>query len=188
MNERISSFDEFNQRRELWYKCLCGDDSNSIVNQMTRMTWNSAVWRFIIECRKIGPRDSNNRIQLNGMISRFVDECFVENQLLHIRRLVDGYSIDDDPNKDVYSLISLLSDLIKHSHLITRENIFLSEGREYDIEKAKEAFFKKTADNSGDFEAHIIQPDEDYMGSKKRHEEFDFLGGVKPQDRKPEAA
>ncbi len=182
-DEKIQSLNKFKERRELWQKCLLGDDTNAIANQMNRMMWNSAIWRFINECRKIAPRDSNDRIQLNGMISKFVDECFSENQLLHIRRLTDTYPIDDNPKRDVYSLVSLLDDLIKNSDSITRENIFLSEDREYNVEKAREEFFKKTVDGPDDFFSHVLQPNENFISSEQRHKEFDFLSGIEPQNR-----
>src|ERR1035441_5985790 len=107
MDEKISTLNKFKERRELWQKCLLGNDPNAIANQMKRMMWNSAIWRFINECRKNAVHEATGAIQFNGMISNFIDECFSENQLLHIRRLTDTYPIDDNPKRDVYSLVSL---------------------------------------------------------------------------------
>jgi hypothetical protein len=182
VTEINTSLREYNERRELWRRCLCGNDPNAIPNQMAHMMWNTAVWRFINECRKTAPRGSNNIIQCNGMISKFIDECYAENQLLHIRRLVDNDPIDKDPRRDVYSLVSLLDDLIKYSHLITRKNVFLSENREYDRTKAMEKFSNKITNS---FESCVLAPDEDYFTIDRWHNELDFLCGVKPENRTP---
>lgn len=174
---------ELKTKRESWKQCLSGEDRNSIINQIYRMTWNAAVFTILNEARRIVPINANRQIEMNGMVFRFMDDCFFESQFLAIRRLTDDvYGLDG--RKGVFSLPALLKDMKTNSNLMTRENLFLAEGLEYNYENIREreiAFMHEQ--NKNGVGAVFIPPELDSFLAKTRHEQVDFLSGVRPDNR-----
>ena len=156
-------FATFKERRELWIKCLAGDDRNSVMQQIHRMIWNTAVFRIINESRRMAPPDEDGGFQLNGPVHRLITEGFFDGQMLAIRRLTDGYPIATAKCKrDVCCITGVLDDMLEHAHLMTRENMLLVEAHE----------------------EHTI-PDLDRLRKRELHEQMDLFAGVKADQRSP---
>jgi len=125
----------FKEKWQKWRKCYSDDDNhsryssggdvNSISNQITSMLWDAAVWNIINKSRTFAGKNSDRSLQVNGMIHNFIDRCFFESQMISIRRLVYGKSIDG--KKGEYSFSTLIKDMKKHIELITRGNILKAE-------------------------------------------------------------
>jgi hypothetical protein len=158
--------EQLKARRELWIRCLDGNDRHSIMRQITRMVWNTAAFRVVNEARRIAPPAQEGGVQRNGLMHRLLDDGFFAGQMLAIRRLTDAYPIVGDPrNRAVFSLTSLLDDMRKHAHLMTRANVLAAEGLEYSADPQ-------------DFDCY----------AELRHADIDALAGVAPENRCPEDA
>lgn len=175
-------FEQFKAKHALWKKCLDGEDRNSVFNQIHMMIWNAAVFNVINEARKITPTDAKGRKELNGMVHIFMDRCFVDSQFLRIRRLVDEEGIYG--TKGVFSLVSLLKDMKANVALVTRKNLFLIDGMEYDYEavEKKELAFMDEQLKSGR-SSYWLPNELNSFSVKRRHELMDFLSRVSPNER-----
>jgi len=181
------SLEKFKASHALWKKCLDGEDRNSVINQIHMMIWNSAVFNVINEARKIAPTDTKGRKELNGMVHTFMDRCFVDSQFLCIRRLVDEEDIYGV--KGVFSLVSLLNDMKANHTLITRKNLFLIDGMEYDYKavQQKELAYGDEQLKRGQ-SAYFLPNELDSLSIRRRHELIDYLSEANPEDRSPDDA
>lgn len=107
------------QKRNEWLSVLSGADRNAICSQLSRMSWDIASFRSIVELRRLVPRDCDGSAKLNLLLHDLLDEGFFERQMLAIRRLVDSYPLSGD--KGSLCLTAVLDDMIKHRHLLTRQ-------------------------------------------------------------------
>lgn len=181
-------FKEFSARRDLWIRCLNGDDHNSVFNQIYQMIWNAGVFRVINEARKFAPTAKEGGVQLNGMVHRLIDQCFFESQTLAIRRLTDGsYLIEGDRRgRDICSLSALLKDMKQHVRFLTREGMFRAEGLEYDYEAVRQRFERFCLERARTGEsAFSVSSELDYRSLVRRHEQLDYLTGVSKERRSP---
>lgn len=185
--ETDGSFKQFSMRRALWIRCLDGDDRNTVFKQIYQLIWNTGVFRVINEARKAAPPAKEGGVQLNGMIHRFMDQCFFESQLLAIRRLTDTYPIDgDNRGRDVFSLRALLRDMRQHVGLLTRGNIFRAEELEYDHEAVQQRFEAFSAERARSGESTFaVSRELDSFHLLRRHEQLDSLTGIGKERRTP---
>ena len=154
------------------------------------MIWNTAIFKLINEARRIAHPAGDGGVQLNGMIHRFIDELYFENQLLALRRLTDCKEIKkekkEEKDESVYSLISLIKEMKRFSSIMTRENLFIVEKIPYDFEllrkKQMDYLFGRVKDSPGAFR---VPRDVDWETSNKRHIQFDKLSGVIQSNRSP---
>ncbi|HPR65299.1 MAG TPA: hypothetical protein PK014_13905 [Thermoanaerobaculia bacterium] len=138
-NNREDYLKHIKSRWELWNRAIWEDKKeNTILNQIYHLIWNSSIWQLINESRKYADRNADGSIKLNGILHAFIDDNFVSSQLVAVRRLIDGaYPIEG--KKGIYSLISVLNDVIANVQYLTRQNIFLiKEIPYYDNEVKKE--------------------------------------------------
>lgn len=182
----VSILEQFKAKREVWIQCFSGKDRNSILNQIYQMVWNAAVFKVVNEARRIAPVDSKGQTEINGMLHRFIDRCFFDSQFLAIRRLTDAAYEIDDPKKGISSLVAVLIDLKANISLITRENLFLVDGLEYDYEAIQQRELAYTLEQSQKGSSAYWLPSElDSHSVRIRHEHIDVLCGVIPDQRKP---
>jgi hypothetical protein len=113
--------DQLRKTRTEWIRWLCGEDVNSIDQQLTRMTWDITVYRMVVEAHRLAPDAVEGGKQLNGPVFRLLHRCFSESLLLGFRRLMDKEALNG--KHGVYSLWSLLDDIGRNSHLLTRDTI-----------------------------------------------------------------
>ena len=115
----------FKFKRAEWEKCLIKDDF-SISKQIMNMLWNDTVFRMINEARRLVHEKSYKSIGFNGPLLEVFDQGFGTTQVMTIRRLTDPISYD--PKRAVFSLPSIINDILEHSDFITRENYVCYEG------------------------------------------------------------
>jgi hypothetical protein len=127
------------------------------------MIWNSGVYRVILKAWELAPRTDKGVAQFNVPIAQFIDHTFWDSQILATRRLDD--SCDIKGKRGVYSLASVIKDVKKNVHLLTRRNIFAVEGLEYDLSTATKRY--------------------NALRSENRHNAIDELSGVSSNNRSP---
>lgn len=180
-----TSFEEFKPKRELWIQCFSEKDRNSIMQQLYHMIWNAAVFKLICESRKNVPIDARGHKEINGMLHNFIDRCFFDSQFLAIRRLTDkAYKLEDE-KRGIFSLPALLEDMKKNISLITRSNLFLAEGLEYDckvVQKKLKEYERKQLKNEE--KGYWIPSELNVRRIISRHKEIDLLCGVDKNNRK----
>jgi len=182
----MADLDQFKIKRETWIQCFSGKDRNSILNQIYQMVWNAAVFKAVNEARRIATVNSKGQTEINGMLHRFIDRCFFDSQFLAIRRLTDAAYELSDPKKGISSLVALLADMKANIPLLTRENLFLVDGLEYDYEAIQQRELAYTLEQSKKGSSAYWLPAElDSHSVKIRHEHIDSLCGVTPDQRKP---
>lgn len=175
----------FKEKRKQWIHCFSGDDRHSIINQISNLVWNAAVFKVINEARRIATDNGQKQAEMNGMLHRFIDRCFFDSQLLSVRRICDPGPVVG--TEGVFSLVSLMDDMKRHIALMTRENFFIDEELEYSIEKIHQKemdyFRENTKNGTG---ALWIPKEVDIYNVEIRHKEIDRLSGVSEDARNPE--
>ena len=185
----MSNFKQFKIKRELWIQSLNGKDRNSIMSQIYRMIWNTAVFKVVNEGIKLASVNEKGDKKLNGMVFNLFGDLYFENQFIAIRRVVDGYYSLEHNKKGVCSLISLLDNMIQNISLLTRENYFKVEGLEYDYEIVRKRYIKyEQEQRKGKNGVTVFTiPDElDYHRILERHKEFDKLTNKNENNRTPD--
>ncbi len=181
---QTETFAQFKAKRNEWLKWFSGTDRNSIMNQIYRMIWNGAVFRVINEARRLASPIKDDAVAMNGMVHRFINDCFYASQCNAIRRLLDKET--STGKRSVYSLYRLIDDIENNAILLTREHILAAEELEYDYERIRQAWNEE--------ERKIIQsgktswwtPREyDWEISANRHKDLDRLAGVDRDNRSP---
>ncbi len=175
---------KFKDKHALWKACLSGNDRNSVFNQIYAMVWNAAVFNVINEARRLASIDNQEQAEMNGMVHQFIDNCFFDSQMVAIRRLVDVPSQLEHSSQGTFSLVALLKDMIANASLITRENLFLVDGLEYDygvVERKADAY-RLEKGGSG---VYWLPKELDSHSIRIRHEQIDALCGVFPDQRSP---
>ncbi|MHC4441127.1 MAG: PGN_0703 family putative restriction endonuclease [Planctomycetota bacterium] len=180
-----NSYAEFRQKRDEWIRCLADtDDRNSLLNQLYWMTWNAAVFEVINEARRHAPTASSGDVKLNGMVHRLINTCFFESQSIAIRRLTDQGGLKG--KRGVFSLTSLIEDMKKNVHLLTRENLFLAEELPIDPEPIRKQRDEYLQQKNRDGEKPFSTPPElNSARIVRRHIEIDKLCEVSAENRSP---
>jgi hypothetical protein len=120
----------FRIRRREWQRWLLKGSEYSISNEIYHMLWNDTVFRTFNEARKLGEKNTSNKMGFNGPLIRLLDEGFLISQVMRIRRLTDpGFF---DPKRAVISLARLVKDIGDSRDLLTRENYICHDGTPYD--------------------------------------------------------
>ena len=94
----MPDIEEFKKKHQVWKQCLSGEDRNAIHTQINWMLWNTAVFRSINEAVRLAPRAPEGGVTLNGALHELIIRGFFCDQIVTIRRLVDGTSDWDNPN------------------------------------------------------------------------------------------
>lgn len=178
MNKQERSLEKFTSKRNEWLEHFAGEDENSITSQLYNLVWYASAFRVIKESRSLVKNDSGE-YEMNGMIHNFIDNCFVEYQIIAIRRLLDR------DRKRTYSLYSLLLDMEANHHLITRHNYFKVFKIEYDVEKIKKQHDKYMEEHASSGGGVIwMPPDLIYHRSEQMHDRFDKMSNTNKTARK----
>lgn len=94
------------------------------------MLWNDTVFRTINEAKRLTAGRKSKLTGFNGPLIEVFDQGFGTTQVMAIRRLTDPGSYD--PKRAVFSLPSILNDMLENSDLITRENYVCYEGLRFE--------------------------------------------------------
>ena len=164
----------YRAKRDEWLRAyeLRSDEPNSIQQQIFSMLFVDLAYRTLAE-----PRSSTDKdVQISarsGLLSHLLDQCYVANQILAIRRLLDK-------RKDVISVRRLLDDITRNKELLTREIYVCYDGLPYDPELWQKLPQTVPMKIWG-IEAPGLGK---YLRARFRHEAFDRLSGVHPLQRK----
>jgi hypothetical protein len=156
----------FSARREQWVQALDGPDANSVHKRLMWMMWHSATYRMINKSRDLAPRVGDGKVELNGTVHEFIDHMFFDNQMIVIRNLLDRAPINGDGG--VYSLCSVIQDVISVRPRFTRQAMFDAEGLQYDCDASP------ATGQRGN-----------WLSSLRRHKAIDWLCGVTAETRSP---
>jgi len=152
----------FRAKRVNWNNWLF-KDSLSVSNQISYLLWIDAIFRTFNEARRLTINRKSESLGFNGPLLHLIDECFVVSQVMAIRRLTDQNSYD--PKKAVLSVPRLIDDMSANIDILTRENYVSHDGSKYeDLSLEKDGINK-------------------WIPWKKKHENFDTLSNVYPQNR-----
>ena len=112
------------------------------------------------------------------MIHNLLDRAFLNHILLALRRLTDNFPLKKS-DKDVYSIVSIIKDIKKHTYLLKRYNLFKAENIEYDIDliKSQLSDFESANLSNGNF-SYFIPGKLDVSSTLERHAILDILSGV----------
>jgi len=152
----------FRAKRANWNNWLF-EDSLSISNQIRYMLWKDAIFRTFNEARRMTINRESESLGFNGSLLHLLDEGFLVSQVMAIRRLTDRNFYD--PKKGVLSVPRLIDDILSNIDIFTRENYVSYDGSKY--------------------EGLSIETDgiDKWIPWKKKHENFDTLSNVSPQNR-----
>ena len=118
---------QFRELRTHLHDMLVGDDDHSVSRQITSLLWRDYTWCQLNECRiKLDAAGKT----LNDGLLQLLDQGFIANQALAIRRLVERKATRE--NRSVYSLYTSIDTLIESDHLLTRENVICYNGAKFD--------------------------------------------------------
>ena len=159
-----SALAQFRRKYEQWMSWLGGDTYHALERQLARMMHLDMAYRVLIEARR-GSDGRTTAAAMNGLLASFLDQCYVETQVLAISRLTDR-------RKDVISVRRLLDDVGAHCHLLTRENYVAFDGLPYE---------PRIGGGSG-----LLSPKSNAaknLRSFTRHQRFDGFSGVSPERR-----
>jgi hypothetical protein len=168
-----SALVKYREKRDEWLRFyeLKPEEPNSIQHQIFGMLFLDMTYRILAEARR-GPANNPNTAS-SGLLAHLLDQGYVANQILAIRRLLDR-------RKDVVSVRRLLDDITSHRHLITREIYVCYDGTPYDADAWQTQPQSQETNIFG-----IMAPEfSKYMSARARHETFDRLSGVSLSNRK----
>lgn len=172
---------------QIWSDCLKGEDHNSIQNQLTRMVWYEAIYRMVLESRRVTHRHNPSEPPINYALHQFIDQNFFEAHLSRVRKIIGDQQRDSlFGAKGVFSFWSLLKDIKRRQSEITRIKYFQLIKFPYDREllmiKQRE-FIKKIA---LDKTAFMIPREFDVGPTDDAHLTFDGYSDKTPQTRSEE--
>ena len=150
-----------------WQECLLGNDPNSIFEQLSIMIWDAALFRLILESRRMQSQRYSYIPELNIRLHMFIDWNFFQAQVVAIRRLVDNYGLDGP--RGVYSLKGLIEDIQAYRDGLTRQKFLEQQG------------FRPTLNLASDKTDDCI-----WIDISEADQLFDRLSGCTPGNRSPD--
>jgi hypothetical protein len=134
MDAKSTMVTAYSVKRLQWLASLKGDDRHAITGQLGWMAWDATVFEIVNTARGMAPRDTDGALQINSMVHHLFNKGFFQSQMVAIRRLADGGYKFDDKKRGVWSLVSLLDDMLVHQLALSRSAILEAEGLFYDYE------------------------------------------------------
>lgn len=175
----------FRDKHAEWSACLSGRDRNAIFNQLVDLVYRAIVYRVVLRARQLNYDAHRNELRINGLMHGLLDSCYVDSQVLAIRRLADS-SYDISGKRGIYSLWALIDDLRKNVGLLTRQNLLEMDKIPFDILAVKQEYEQFIIE-----QARRVEPGKSYKVPghlcyhqfELRHREIDRLCGVAPAAR-----
>lgn len=181
-----STFEALQERYQKWLQAFGSTDHNSIIQQIRRMTWESAVFHMINEGRRHSPKSEDGEIRINTTIHAVINRWFAESQLISARRLTDKTTFGDG-SRGVYSLRSLIDDITAHRNQLTRFNLLALKDMPYDYAAIKERHDQYVAEQLQRSIKHFWVPKElQWTHIESSHRIIDQSSGVDPAHRSPD--
>lgn len=182
MCDQCFNREQFVERWKKWCECF-GDDPNSVNNQIIRMLSDYAIWNMVNKSRSYSEKYPDGRLTINHQLHHSIDGWFFQTQMAAIRRLIDTSELEGQ--RGVYSLVSIINEMIAFCDFLTRENIFEIRKMPYDTESLKEAERKWINENCKSGEVFQVPPEFDWHSSEDLHIHIDILSRTNPENRSP---
>jgi len=169
-----TALSEYRAKREEWlgWYELRADEPNSIQQQIFSMMFLDIAYRVLALPRRNAGKDLQISAR-SGLLAHILDQGYVANQVLAIRRLLDR-------RRDVISLRRLFDDILDHKNLLTREVYTSYDGTPYNPDLWKE-LPQDTMTQIWGIQAPGLS---NYQRAQYRHEKFDCLSGVSASERR----
>lgn len=169
------------ERAEAWKHAFEGDEQ-AILPTLVNFAWNYAAFTTVVQLVRQAEEDNEGRKKLNSMVLDLLAGGYWANAILAIRRLVDRGPFNG--RRGVNSLWALIQDIKANRDNLTRAvYVETIAGLPYNFEEIREKYWEFImAQPAGG--VHVPQ-EFWYEPSEQRHEEFDWLSGVAPEDRAP---
>ena len=172
--------DDLEEKWASWHQCLEGEDINSIFSQITLLTWDAAIFRMIIDARRMQIEANPDQPKISLHLHQFIDRTFFQSQVSCIRRLIEPSKHSSlYGSKGVYSLSALLKDIASVRPKLTRETFFRLRNLPYnyqEIIKGENAFVIEQ-NSRGKFSSRL-SPAYDWEDSADAHILFDRLSNT----------
>jgi hypothetical protein len=151
------------------------------------MAWDATVFEIVNTARSMASRDADGALKINSMVHELLNKGFFQSQMLAIRRLADGSYKFEHSKRGVWSLISLLDDMLAHQSGLTRSAILESEGLFYDFKPHEDRWSACHWEHHRTGRWPDDTPDLNRIRqSQDRHRDIDRLAGLDVGDRSPD--
>jgi hypothetical protein len=137
---------QYRVKRQEWSQLLDGDPEHSIHLQIGGMMWADAAYRAIDEARRFSAEE-NPTSAAAPMVAELLDQGYVASTVLSIGKLTDAEA--SNLNKGVISLRSILEDMGRNKHLLTRELFVCHDGRPFDPVASAADYYRRNPIVSG---------------------------------------
>lgn len=166
-----------------WIACLKGDDPNTIYQQIYMMVWDTAIFKTVVEGRKLRIKMNPDSPEVNGAFHSFIDRNYFQSQCACVRRLTDkSYPLTG--KRGVFSLTALINDIELFREDLTREKYFSLRNLPYDYKELQNKQRDYVRDHSsGKFIR--IPPELDWEPIEEAHQLFDRLSQTTSTNRNP---
>lgn len=111
------------------FELLRGDEDHSIWEQMVTLFWRDATYRMFNEARRTASEARPNAA-ISGLLGEYIDAAYILFEVTAISRLTD--QPQDDPERGLVSLPTILKLVRDNRSLITREMFVAFDGVPYD--------------------------------------------------------
>ena len=173
-------FKRYREHAERWFTWLESDEDHAISRQISDLLWHDAVFRILNEGRRVdGAEASASRA---GLLAQFVDQGYVAGQVLGISKLVEPSPAVPNTKKGVVSLKRVVDELSANRDLFTREIFVAHDGLPFDYHPVMAVSIADIAAKGGFVHMDPEGP-EAWDTSKRLHELFDRLSGIKAEAR-----
>lgn len=171
-----------------WTMCLRGEDENSIYNQIVLMFWDTAIFRIVRESQNVKINQNPHSPRFNRSLYSFIYMNYFQSQCASIRRLTDS-SCGLRGKKGIFSLDSILKDLIKYREELSRVKYLELRGFPYDyseIQRKETAYLlNQYLLNQNEIIARPISEEPSWWKIDDAQKTFDRLSCVMPENREP---
>ena len=167
------------ERIALW-KHVYDVDDNAISKALSKMAWDLAAYSCLVEMVRQSPGKEHQK-HLNGMLLEMAATGFWSTTLQGVRRLVEKAPIAGPYG--VCSLGGLIQDIRAVRNRLTRAVYVRGiAGLTYNYEaiKQRRLDYAHARHDAGDHGAFFVPRELNYVGSERRHAEFDWLSGTTP--------
>ena len=155
------------------------DETTGIHKTVRDLIWNYAAFRTTIRIVRLGNERREETPRLNQMLFELISDGYWSSLLVGIRRLLDKGPIRGP--RGVYSIRSVVNDVAEARTWLTRQK-YIEEVLEarYNLGPMREEQHQRLTAAKG----AVVWGDPDLFRSEIAHEQFDFLSGVLPSNRR----
>ena len=170
----------YREKRQAWLHLLDGDPEHAIHLQISGMMWADAAYRAMNETRRFATEQCPTAA-VAGLLAEALDHGYVATMILAIGKLTEPESGNQD--KGVISLCSILGDMRRQRHLMTREIFVCHDGLPYDPASSEERYYRENPIVPGQGRWRATVGPDAFDTAEQVHATFDTLAGVCKMNR-----